>query len=101
MKVFPKNVLDDLQAVHKEFIWDSKKQKIKHSTLIGYCKDGGFRDVDLPAKFRSFKFIWIKKMLDKFNFHPWIAVADKILKPLGGIDTFIRTCNFHLNFKAF
>ena len=34
MKILPKNALDDLQAMHKEFIWDSKKAKIKHSTLI-------------------------------------------------------------------
>ena len=25
MKVLPKNALDDLQAMHKEFIWDPKK----------------------------------------------------------------------------
>ena len=88
MKVLPKNVLDDLQVMHKKFIWDSKKPKIKDSTLIGLRKDGGFRDVDLPAKFKSIKFIWIEKMLDESNFHPWIAVADKILKSLGRIDTF-------------
>ena len=74
--------------MHKEYIWDSKKPKIKHSTLKGHYKDGGFRDVDLPAKFKSIKFIWIKKMFDRSKFHPWIAVADKILKPLGGIGTF-------------
>ena len=27
MKVLLKNTLDDLQAMHKEFIWDSKKAK--------------------------------------------------------------------------
>ena len=27
-------------------------------------------------------------MSDKSNFYPWIAVADKISKPLGGKDTF-------------
>ena len=101
MKVLPKNALDDLQAMHKEFIRGSKKPKIKHSALIGHYEDGGFRDVDLPAKFKSIKFIWIKTMLDKSNFHPWIAVADKIVKPLGELILFIQTCNFHLNFKAF
>ena len=100
MKVLPKNALDDLQAMHKEFIWNSKKPKIKHSTLIGHYEDGGFRDVDLAAKFKSIKFIWIKKMLDKSNFHPWIAVADKILKPLGGIDTFYTNLQLSLEFQS-
>ena len=83
MTMLAKNALDDLQAMHEEFIWDSKKPKIKHFTLIGHYEDFGFRDVDLPAKFKSIKFIWIKQMLNKSNFHPWIAVADKILKLLG------------------
>ena len=83
MKVLPKNALDDLQAMHKELICDSKKPNIKHSTLIGHYEDGGFKDVDFPTKFKSIKFIWISKMSDRSNFHPWIAVADKILKPLG------------------
>ena len=29
MKVLPKNALEDLQAMHKEFIWDSKNQKLR------------------------------------------------------------------------
>ena len=61
MKVLPKNTLDDLQAMHKESIWDSKKPKIKHSKLIGHYEDGAFKDVDLPTKFKSIKFIWTKK----------------------------------------
>ena len=32
-KVLPKSARDDLQAMHKEFIWDSRKPKIKHSLL--------------------------------------------------------------------
>ena len=59
MKVLPKNALDDLQVMHKELVWDPKKPKIKHSTLIGHYEDCGFRNVDLPAKFRSAKFVWI------------------------------------------
>ena len=47
MKVLPKNALEDLQAMHNKFIWDSKKPKIKHSTLIGHYEDG----------FKSIKFI--------------------------------------------
>ena len=39
-------------------------------------------------------------MLDKSNFHPWIAVADKILKPLGGIDTFYTNLQLSLEFQS-
>ena len=39
-------------------------------------------------------------MLDKSNFHPWIAVADKILKPLGGINTFYTNLQLSLEFQS-
>ena len=62
------------------FIWDGKRPKVKHSTLIGNYEQGGFKDVDLPSKFKSLKYIWIRKFLDENNFHPWIAVAQEILQ---------------------
>ena len=85
MKNIPPQFLDDLQLLHKEFIWDSKRPKVKHLTLIGNYEEGGlFKDVDLPSKFKSLKIIWIRKFLDEINFHSWIAVAQEILKDLGG-----------------
>ena len=39
-------------------------------------------------------------MLDKSNFHPWIAVADKILKPLVGIDTFYTNLQLSLECQS-
>ena len=80
--------MDDLQSMHKDFIWDGKRAKIKHCTLIGDYTDGGLKDVDLVSKFTSLKFIWIKKMLDTKNFHPWVAVADNILRKVGGVNVF-------------
>ena len=53
MKVLPKNTLNNLPVMHNEFIRDSKKPKLKHCTLIGHYEDGGFRDVDFIAKFKS------------------------------------------------
>ena len=57
---------------------------MKHSTLIENYEEGGFKDVDLPSKFKSLKIIWIRKFLDENNFHPWVAVAEEILQDLGG-----------------
>ena len=69
MKHLPQEILDDLQSMHKDFIWDGKLAKIKHCTLIGDYTDGGLKDVDLVSKFfTSLKFIWIKKMLDTKSF---------------------------------
>ena len=88
MKNIPPQFLDNLQLLHREFIWDGKPPKVKHSTLIGNYEEGGFRDVDLPSKFESLKIIWVRKFLDENNFHPWIAVAQEILRDLGGQGVF-------------
>ena len=74
--------------MHKDFIWDGKRAKINHCTLTGGYIDGGLKDVDLVSKFTSLKFIWIRKMLDTKNFHPWVAVADNILRNVGGVNFF-------------
>ena len=51
---------DTVKSLHKEFIWRGKRPKIKHSTLIGDYREGGIKDIDIDAKFRSLKFMWIK-----------------------------------------
>ena len=88
MKHLSQEILDDLQSMHKDFMSDGKRAKIKHCTLTGDYNDGGLKDVDLVSKFTSLKFIWIKKMLDTKNFHPWVAVADNILKRVGSVNVF-------------
>ena len=46
----PQKFCDTLKSLHKEFIWNGKRAKIKHSSLIGEYRDGGLKDVDVDAK---------------------------------------------------
>ena len=88
MKTVPKHVLDSMQALHRDFIWNSKKPKIKHCTLIGNYSDGGLKDIDLTSKLESLKFSWIKWLRDTTDFHPWKVLANLILKSVGGSSIF-------------
>ena len=88
MKTVPKHVLDSMQALHRDFIWNSKKPKIKHCTLIGNYSDGGLKDIDLTSKLESLKFSWIKRLRDTTDFHPWKVLANLILKSVGGSSIF-------------
>ena len=36
--------------LEKDFVWRGKRPKIKHSTLIGDYKEGGYKDVDWILK---------------------------------------------------
>ena len=47
MKSLPQDMLDELQRMQKEFLWQGKRAKIKHSMMIGSYEKGGLKDVDL------------------------------------------------------
>ena len=74
--------------LHRNFIWNCKKPKIKHSTLIGYYSDGGLKDIHLTFKLESLKFSKIKQLRDTTDFHPLKVLANQILKPVGGSSIF-------------
>ena len=88
-----KGVIDQLNSIHKNFIWNNKKPKIKHSTLIADYEDGGYKDIDIKSKILSLKVSWISKLLDT-NFHLWKIMPNQIFSEVGGANIF-----FHFNFK--
>ena len=88
MKSLPQDVLDELQRMQKEFLWQGRRAKIKYSTMIGSYEKGGLNNVDLESKFQSLRIIWVRKILDKANFHPWMTIANILLQDLGGVNIF-------------
>ena len=50
MKSVPSYVVDSMQALHKDFIWNDKKTKIKHTTLISDYTHGGLKDITRDLK---------------------------------------------------
>ena len=81
MSTVPTTVLNNLVTIHKDFIWDGKKPKIKHSTLIANYSDGGLKDIDIPSKIRALQLSWLKRLLDD-SFHPWKVIPLHFLSKL-------------------
>ena len=50
-------VIEEVKKIPKNFLWDSKKVKIKQSTLRNDYKDGGLKSVDIEHKIASLKFL--------------------------------------------
>ena len=50
-----KQFIDQINSLKKDFVWRGKRPKIKHSTLTGDYKEGGYKDVDIEAKIVAFK----------------------------------------------
>ena len=67
MKSLPQDVLDELHRIQKEFPWQGKRAKIKHSTMIGSYEKGGLKDVGYSeysvARFRRCKYFFHTKLL--------------------------------------
>ena len=56
--------------------------------MIGSYEKDGLKDVDFESKFQSLRIIWVRKILDKANSHPWMAVPNTVLQDFGGVDIF-------------
>ena len=80
------------KLLKKDFVWRGKRPKIKHLTLIGDCKEGGYKDVDIEAKIMTLKITWINKLMAD-DFHAWEAIPNFLFDKIG-----IRSV-FHYNFK--
>ena len=81
----PKEMLDQLNALQKSFIWSDRKPKVKHSTLIAdYC-EGGYKDIDINSKISALKVTWVTRLLDT-NFHPWKIIPKILFLTIGGLE---------------
>ena len=85
-------VIDQINSLKKDFVWRGRRPKIKHSTLIGDYKEGGYKDVDIEAKIVALKITRINKLMAN-DFHAWKAIPKFFFDKIG-----IRSV-FHYNFK--
>ena len=59
----PYIIIDQLNKIQKDFIWNRKHPKIKH-TLCNTYENGGLKSVDISSKLSSLQCSWIKKLYD-------------------------------------
>ena len=51
--ILPSSTITQPNKIHKEFIWNHKRPKIKEKTLINNFDKGGLKDVDILSKITS------------------------------------------------
>ena len=93
MKVPSKQLIEQLNIIHKNFVWNNKRPKIKHSTLIASYSEGGYNDIDINTKLSSIKMSWVTRLIDD-NFHPWKIIPSKIFSVFGGTNIIFHTNTF-------
>lgn len=94
----PKGIESKIEQIQKKFIWEGKRPKIKHLTLICDYSDGGLKSLDIHSKLTSLKLCWIKRLYDS-NFHPWKNIPLKLIQMNFG-QTNIFYPNAQLNFNS-
>ena len=68
--VFSNSTITLLSKIHKEFIQNHKRSKIKEKILISNFDKDDLKDVNIPHKITSLKDSFVKRLFDT-NFYGW------------------------------
>ena len=75
----PHVIIDQLNKIQKDFIWNRKHPKIRHSTFCNTYKNSGLKSVDIPKKLTSLQCSWIKRSYDTTT-HCWKMIPAFLIK---------------------
>ena len=75
----PHAIIDQLNKIQKDFIWNRKHPKIRHSTFCNTFENGGLKSVDIPNKLTSLQCSWIKRLYDTTT-HCWKVIPTFLIK---------------------
>ena len=64
----PKVIVEELQKIQKQFLWQNSRTKMKYKPLFDTFETRGLKNVDINLKFISLQCSWAEKLYDK-NFH--------------------------------
>ena len=65
--VVPHAIINKLSSIIRNFIWNRKNLRIKHSTLLKSYEDGGLKDVEIFTKVISLQCSWIKRLYNEIS----------------------------------
>ena len=71
----PQNVLKNLQLLFFNFIWNSRRDKIKRKVSIKDYHEGGLRIIDIFSFNDSLKATWIRRLLN-MGFKKWVTLLE-------------------------
>ena len=80
--VVPKQIIEEIENIQKNFLWNWLTPKIKHSTPCNYFTTSDLTNVNINTKIASLRCSWIKRLYDN-RFHDWKLI------PLHWNNTFI------------
>ena len=90
----PNYVIKDANKMLFQFLWGSKNERVKRTTITGYMEYGGLKMVDLQNQIRALKIKWISRsrILSGNNEGLWNKLANIWFDQIGGL-TFVLNLN--------
>ena len=74
-------IFDQLNKIQKDFIWNQKYTKIRHSIFCHSYENGGLISADIPNKLISLQCSWIKRLYDSTT-HCWKIIPIFLIKKI-------------------
>jgi hypothetical protein len=79
--ITPDTILDQIDQIFFNFLWDSNCNKISKNTIIRTIDQGGLKMIDIKSKVKALKIAWIKRSILKPN-SSWKLILDDLLGDL-------------------
>ena len=79
-----KEMLQKINSILYDFLWDSKGDKIKKTEMINNYEKGGLKMIDIQSFNTSLKLKWVQNYLNTENKGKWKALFDYFLERYGG-----------------
>ena len=95
----PLKFLHELNKMIFQFIWGSKIEKVKRSTLTEDYINGGIKMIDIQKQMFSFRLKWLGRLLNESQ-GMWKEMANFWYNKLGGI-ALLLNCNYNDDISHF
>ena len=91
----PEWVMNELNTIVRDFIWEGKGVKIAHNTLVGRAQEGGLKLLDLQTKRAAMRMKTVKKYIEGTWRHGWKELLRKYINDVGGMGDY----GWYMGFK--
>ena len=87
---YPKKIIPQLNRLIYNFLWNSRREKVKRSVLLNPIEKGGLSMVDIQAKFHSINLSWLTNFVNCSSDAPWKFLFQYWIERIGPISLILR-----------
>jgi hypothetical protein len=82
------DIIQDTEKILSNFLWNTKRPKVKKNVIIQSIEDGGIKAPDFTSMVKANRVSWVKRLLSSKG--KWTAILSDLIKPIS-LDHFLQT----------